>query len=63
MGENIYLFGGWKELGYCNNLHCFDVNFLTLEEKSTKGSIPKIRGRHGTAVIGNLLFVFGGCYK
>ena len=59
IGNSIYLFGGYY-CGYRNDLHKYDFNNKTLQRVQTTGKIPSARGGHGSAVIQQNLFIFGG---
>ncbi len=59
IGNSIYLFGGEDDY-YYNDLHKYDVKSQTLEIVITSGSIPNERGYHGSAVIEEKLYIFGG---
>ncbi len=61
IGNSIYLFGGYYNYGYYqNDLHKYDVQSKTLQKTITSGIIPSVRCQHGSAVIEDNLFIFGG---
>ena len=56
IGNSIYLFGGY----YYNDLHKYDVKSKTLQKAITSGNKPSARRDHGSAVIDEKLYIFGG---
>ena len=62
IGNSIYLFGGYADYAQ-NDLHKYDVNSNTLQKAITSGNIPSARYDHGSAVIEEKLFIFGGFGK
>ena len=60
----MYLFGGLDDnYEYCNDLQMFDIDTDTLVEIEAAGEPPCSRAFHGSVVIRNILYVFGGYYK
>jgi N-acetylneuraminic acid mutarotase len=64
IGQNIYLFGGTTEKGQKTN-DLFVLNSEELGEgvrsvKNVQGFFPTHRSLHGSAVIGNNLYIYGG---
>ena len=59
IANSVYLFGGYY-IDYYNDIHKYDLEKQTLEEVKTTGNIPSKRGRHGSAVINQNLYIFGG---
>ncbi len=47
---------------YSNDLHKYDVNSKTLQKARTMGDIPDPMFQHGSTVIGENLYIFGGSY-
>ncbi len=60
----MYLFGGTdSDYEYCNDLQMFDIDTDTLVEIEAAGEPPCPREAHGSVVIRNILYVFGGYSK
>ena len=59
IGNSIYLFGGYSG-GRKNDLHQYDLDNKTLQSVLTTGKIPSARSHHGSAVIQQNLYIFGG---
>ncbi len=60
----MYLFGGRdSDYEYCNDLQMFDIDTDTLVEIEATGEPPYPRVNHGSVVIRNILYVFGGYYE
>ena len=60
IGNFIYLFGGSHYHYYYNDLYKYDVKSKTLQKAITRGNIPNGRYQHGSAVIEEKLYIFGG---
>ena len=64
--NKIYLFGGEDGKGggrLMNDLTCLDTIDLYCTEPKTTGKIPPCRRGHGSEVLGNNLFIYGGKLK
>ena len=60
MNNQVYLFGGkWKN-EYHNDMQKFDIDTETLETLQTTGEPPSPRYKHSSAVVGKMMYVFGG---
>ncbi len=59
INNDVYLFGGYWS-GYYNDLQKFDTESKTLKLVQIVGEPPSPRDSHGSAVIGKILYVFGG---
>ena len=59
---NIYLFGGLndEECDYTNNVYIFQKDAYDSSLVTTTGIKPPARAYHGSAVIGNDLYIYGG---
>ena len=62
IGNSIFLFGGETRTYYVNNqMRVYDIAKGTLKKvRPVLGDIPPRRTHHGSAVIGNQLFIYGG---
>ncbi len=60
INNDVYLFGGNWKYSYQNDLQKFDIENEALEKVQTVGKPPSPRRSHGSSVIGNILYVFGG---
>ncbi|EOD21529.1 hypothetical protein EMIHUDRAFT_458337 [Emiliania huxleyi CCMP1516] len=64
--QQIYIFGGtWEDEktgvnAYLDDLHVFDVASYSWMKPAYTGSPPEGREGHSAAVIGRLIFIFGG---
>jgi hypothetical protein len=56
---SIYLFGGYYR-GCKNDVQLYDIHNSTLQRVDTTGNPPSERSCHGSAVIKEHLYVFGG---
>jgi len=65
--KEVYIFGGKLDQDgekiYFNDIHCIDT--LNFEWKSImpRSSIPPNRAHHGSCIIDNKMFIFGGKVK
>ena len=61
----MYLFGGRVSYygEFYNDLQMFDIDTDTLVEIEGTGEPPCPRAYHGSVVIRNILYVFGGSYE
>ena len=62
ISNHVYLFGGSDYGECCNDLQMFDIGIDTLVEIEAAGEPPCPREYHGSVVIRNILYVFGGTY-
>jgi N-acetylneuraminic acid mutarotase len=56
---SVYLFGGYYR-GDKNDVQVYDIQNSTLQRVDAVGNPPSARGYHGSAVIEEHLYVFGG---
>ena len=61
ISNHVYLFGGFHGDEYYNDLQMFDIDTDTLVEIEGTGEPPCPRAFHGSVVIRNIVYVFGGC--
>ena len=59
---NIVLFGG-EAYGRKNDIQVYNSRKKTLKTVETEGDPPTPRVGHGTAISGNVMYVFGGMYE
>ena len=60
IANSVYLFGGSSDFGHENDIHRYDIKDEILSELTAKGNIPSVREYHGSAVIKDNLYIFGG---
>jgi hypothetical protein len=59
----LFLFGGWVHGRAMNDLYVFSTRDFSTTLLQTSGEVPAPRARHGAALIGTTLLVFGGKTK
>jgi hypothetical protein len=55
-----FLFGGWVHARASSDLYAFSTRDFSTTLLQTSGEVPAPRARHGTALIGTTLLIFGG---
>ncbi len=60
VNNQVYLFGGYWNNKYYKDMQKFDIENENLETLQTTGETPAPRVDHSSAVIGKILYVFGG---
>ncbi|RIA83176.1 hypothetical protein C1645_834209 [Glomus cerebriforme] len=58
--EKIYIFGGIDENKCYNDVWCYDARANTWTELSCTGFIPHARYNHGSTIVDDVIYVFGG---
>ena len=58
--DTIYLFGGVVNGELRNDVYAFSPHDMSLSSVETTGNMPPPRHGHGSALIGKVLFVWGG---
>ena len=65
MGKSIFVFGGRMGTSIdeklLNDLWMFDTDSKTWSEVEANGDVPSPRSFHSSVVIGESIYVFGGC--
>ncbi len=56
----IYLFGGYYNSVYFNDIQKYDITYESLQIVKSTGDSPSPRYSHGSLNISDMLFVFGG---
>jgi hypothetical protein len=57
---SLFLFGGWIHGRARNDLYEFSTRDFSTTLLQTSGEVPAPRARHGAALIGTTLLIFGG---
>ena len=58
--SKLFIFGGGDKADLLNELHVFNVHTLTWSMPPTSGLSPPARSRHTSAVVGSMLYIWGG---
>ncbi|GET58069.1 hypothetical protein RIR_jg27089.t2 [Rhizophagus irregularis DAOM 181602=DAOM 197198] len=58
--EKIYIFGGIDENKCYNDIWCYDIRANIWTELTCTGFIPSARYNHGSALVDDVIYVFGG---
>ncbi|KAI8990492.1 hypothetical protein BD414DRAFT_413960 [Trametes punicea] len=58
--DQLIIFGGTDGKHHYNDIWAFDTRSRTWSEFSCAGHIPAPRAGHGTALVGDVVYVFGG---
>ena len=65
VGKSIFVFGGRMGTSIdeklLNDLWTFDTDSKTWSEVEVKGDVPSPRSFHSSVVVGECIYVFGGC--
>ena len=61
IAETIFIFGGFYHNNFLETLYALNIGTLEVMPLETKGKyMPDRRAYHGSTVIGQLLFIYGG---
>jgi len=61
IADTIFIFGGFYHNNFLETLYALNIGTLEVMSLETKGKyVPDRRAYHGSTVIGQLLFIYGG---
>jgi len=56
----MFVFGGWNNKDYFNDLHILDLEIMAWSRPTATGPAPAPRQGHSSILIGNNLVIHGG---